>query len=498
MNLGTLFVLLIEWLPFVVLFKIFQNYKIIKNAFIYTTFFLVLPFIQFFVPANYFYFNIISQLLLLSLFFYFTFFKNNNKNRDYYVYLILVYAFIFVNNIWNIVLSLHVEKLFFPTLKEVFSVEQNISSLFYFNNKVPELNNFESIIYKDFIILKFSMLMFFALSWGFLYKIVNLAHNNKIFFSGNNIEKFNLFDKCFFFFSIILISFQSYLRAGFDYLFFGIFLLYFIHAVLLFILLYFILGLYCELKKKSLNLLLLLSISNILIGGHLFELLNDILMKYPSIYFFAKHGTPSFGTALSLTYIIFLAIPAFLCFFIYYIIIKKFKFSINYLIGTISFLSLIGVIFVSHETIVSHLVNKTDEIYDSYINEKLIEHDLKSNGKIKVGSFEEFSQDLLNCRICKINTTKSIPLDKIHSDILELNKYQLYQQLNGKKYNLKLIYFGVNVDNKIVYSLNQGNHVTFVTLSLYALFYFLIFIFWFSFIIYINSLHSKKLKPLLT
>ncbi len=494
--ISTFLILLIEWLPFFIAFQIFHKYKTVSFSLPLSFVFLAVAPFQFFFTYDYFSLNIIIQLSLLAILSFISL-KKKNSSRDYYIYFFLVYAFIFINNIWNITLYLHINHLFFPTLNEVFSIKGNISSLFYLNNPITEIGDFGSVIYKDFIILKLSMVIFFTISWGFLYKIVNFAHNHKIAFNHINPSKFNFSDLFFFVFSLLLIGFQAYVRTGNHYLFFGIFLLYFIHAVLLFALLYFVVGLYCEIKQKPFNLLTLFTISNLLIGGHAFEYLNDILMKNPSIYLFAEHGTPSFGTALSLTYFSFFLIPIFLMFFLYFFLKKK-QFTINYLVGTISFLSFIGVIFVSHETIISHVVNKTDEIYDSYITETLRDSNFQFNGKIKVGDFNQFKEDLLQCKVCKINPIKSIPFDEIESELSILSKNNLYQQLNGKRYNLKLIYFGLHQNNKIVYVLNQGNHITFVTLGLYSLFYFVIFIFWFSFIIFINKLHSKKLKPLLT
>ena len=40
-----------------------------------------------------------------------------------------------------------------------------------------------------------------------------------------------------------------------------------------------------------------------MISSHAFELLHTFLSHYPKVYFFANHGSPSFGTALSFTFV---------------------------------------------------------------------------------------------------------------------------------------------------------------------------------------------------
>lgn len=85
--------------------------------------------------------------------------------------------------------------------------------------------------------------------------------------------------------------------------FLGHFALYFIHAALLFMILFLFCSLYSELKQKPLCLVNILSLSIYLISSHAFELLHTFLSHYPKVYFFANHGSPSFGTALSFTFV---------------------------------------------------------------------------------------------------------------------------------------------------------------------------------------------------
>ena len=147
-----------------------------------------------------------------------------------------------------------------------------------------------------------TMLGCWLFAWGGLYCLAKQAHKGKLKFSTRYQLLERKTDLVWFVLAYGLLVYQVFNKTHLEAVL-GHFALYFIHAALLFMILFLFCSLYSELKQKPLCLVNILSLSIYLISSHAFELLHTFLSHYPKVYFFANHGSPSFGTALSFTFV---------------------------------------------------------------------------------------------------------------------------------------------------------------------------------------------------
>ena len=146
------------------------------------------------------------------------------------------------------------------------------------------------------------MLGCWLFAWGGLYCLAKQAHKGKLKFSTRYQLLERKTDLVWFVLACGLLVYQVFNKTHLEAVL-GHFcpLLHpcslAVHDLVLFC------SLYSELKQKPLYLVNILSLSIYLISSHAFELLHTFLSHYPKVYFFANHGSPSFGTALSFTFV---------------------------------------------------------------------------------------------------------------------------------------------------------------------------------------------------
>ena len=147
-----------------------------------------------------------------------------------------------------------------------------------------------------------TMLGCWLFAWGGLYCLAKQAHKGKLKFSTRYQLLERKTDLVWFVLAYGLLVYQVFNKTHLEAVF-GAFcpLLHpcsFAVHDLVFVL-FAVLGT----EAKPLCLVNILSLSIYLISSHAFELLHTFLSHYPKVYFFANHGSPSFGTALSFTFV---------------------------------------------------------------------------------------------------------------------------------------------------------------------------------------------------
>lgn len=500
--------MIIDWIPIFFLFNFYLKYITSEdndkflNTLKYSIF--LLPLYQNYFKNYYFSLNVLIQIVLSILFVIQIYYKRKETSlgRDFYLKSCLILSFIFINQIWNALLYFQLHTFFvqnfnlWQTLNNLDSI--NLTDLFIFNQfNSPQIKDILNQIHYDFIVMKITMIFFWLVSWGGLYFISKKAHNKTLFFNQNYKLVGNHLDWILFIISFIFMCFRVYEKTHFEIIFLGIWALYFIHAVLLFMVIFLWQSLFCEIKNKPFYLIRTLTFSIFLIASHLFEFLHDFLSQYPDIYFFANHGTPSFGTALSFTYIGDLLIVFYSLFLIFYFI-KKFKFSINFLMINLSFYSLFFIVFMTHHFIIVHTVNNADELFENTFSQ-IIQKENKNEflnyfnenhfNKINVTDFKQLKGELEKCYICKINVHEKIDFTGIENELLKRkNEFNTYPIL-AKKYNLKLVYISTDKNGNIYSALRLSNYISFFIVFFYSLFYLIILSLWLVLIYFTQKLH---------
>lgn len=441
--------------------------------------------------------------------------KFRKELRNTYLLAGLGFSLLIIALIWNLLIYTQMNLFFVPTVE--FWKELNgdhaslhLVSLFLWGTEEQQgfLAPYLHQAHHDFVIMMATMLGCWLFAWGGLYCLAKQAHKGRLKFSTRYQFLERKTDLVWFSLACALMVYQVFNKTHWEAVFWGIFALYAIHAALLFMLLFLFCSLYSELKQKPLYLLNILSLAIYLISSHAFELLHTVLSHYPKIYFFANHGSPSFGTALSFTYFGDIAMAGYTLLLAFLIFKRKqysIRFSANYWMGVLCTYALFFIVFMTHHFIVVHTTNAADDIFDKSFRQLLLAapkaeavRHFNENHKypIRITDYSSFKKELEECRVCVLDTSKPVDFEGLEKELAKRQADHNFTPIHPKKFNLKLVYIGADQEGNIVSALHLSNTTSFFTVALYSLFYLTIMVVWLSLIFFTQKIHiALSRKP---
>ena len=503
MSFSSIFLLLLEVLPlFVINYVSFSSFNVEGKTKNFTYILLLIINSLLLLNNNYSLLlnSLFSDVYLVSLFYFLYKRFQFNKNRNHYLKFFLLSSLIIINQIWNVLLFSEYQLFMNPNIIFLNSDFKSINfyNLIHISKDTDVINSLINVFVDAFIKAKIIMFSIWSISWGLIYYLANQSHKGTYKF-GKTIPLFNgNIDWIILLFSMCFISYRTYDKTGITFIFSGIFALYLIHAVILFLVIYLFTILIKNNIKIKISVINILNLSIILICSHIFEWLHIFLSEYPSIYLFAHHNTPSFGTALSLTYLCDIMLAVWIIYFTF-LKLKKIKFSINDNISIISMMALFSIIFLTHHFVIVPQINNVDD-FNEIVFEKvgslnlnnqqelIKEMSLSNSSYYKIDSVNAFKNDLEKCEVCKINSNQKIDFNLIKSKL----DNKKGQSLSLKDCNVKLVYVVSQNNGQVIYNLNLANYNSFFTVLLYSIFYSIILLFWIIIIFTIEKIHKLK------
>lgn len=496
---------LIEMIPVFFIFLYFIFYKNINFIFILCLF-LLIPWFYFLSFHFIFIFFIFFELFFL-IFFIYKIIHNHKKNRKESLFLVFISSFIFIHLLWNSIIYLlyyfyfwkfdhqlfFLIHLLFYNQPSLYNFSQTIIPIPYFSN-IHVADVLQKKIFQTILYLKYAVFFLWFFSWISLYSLSYLSHYKKYFHFSNNFIHFykNKYELI-----LILILFlqnllQIYSFNKFNLVFVGAFFLSLIMVLLTFFFLSTLFSLFLDFKLISkVYYSYLLIFSFLLVNFHFYDFLHKILLNF---HFYPYHNrvNSAFYSALSITYLgkFLIAILILLFLFNY----KKIK--------LLSFLHLLGLFTFSIAIFISHVFYAT-KIVDLSENMRLANYQLLTNfepTKINqlspithifiTDNVQKLTYQLNQCKICFVNPHKKLNSYFIKNQILKGNSYNFVRSF---LFNIRLVdifHFQKNHHDYILYNLKNSNHVTFITVFLFSLIYFLIFIFWFYLYYFLKKFHT--------
>lgn len=436
--------------------------------------------------------------------------KFRKELRNTYLLAGLGFSLLIIALIWNLLIYTQMSLFFVPTVefwKELNGdhTSLNIVSLLLSGSEEQQgfLAPYLHQAHHDFVVMMATMLGCWLFAWGGLYCLAKQAHKGKLKFSTRYQLLERKTDLVWFVLAYGLLVYQVFNKTHLEAVFWGIFALYFIHAALLFMILFLFCSLYSELKQKPLCLVNILSLSIYLISSHAFELLHTFLSHYPKVYFFANHGSPSFGTALSFTFVGDIAMAGYTL-ALAFLAVKKQRFSANYWMGVLCTYALFFIVFMTHHFIVVHTTNAADDIFDRSFRQVLQASPTRAEAikhfneihryKIRITDIFSFKKELQGCRVCVLDTSKPVDLEGLEKELAQRQADRNFTPIHPRKFNLKLVYIGADQEGNIVSALRLSNTTSFFTVALYSLFYLTIMAVWLSLIFSIQRVHVALAK----
>lgn len=433
--------------------------------------------------------------------------KFSKEHRNAYLLAGLGCSLLIIALVWNLLIYTQLSLFFRPTVDFWKGLNGDHNSLSLPSLLLRGTDEHQTFIapylhqaHQDFAVMMATMLGCWLFAWGGLYCLAKQAHRGRLKFATRYHLLERKTDLLWLSFAWALLIYQVFNKTHVEAVFWGIFALYAIHAALLFMIVFLFCSLHSELKQQPLYLVNILTLSVFLIASHAFELLHAFLSHYPKIYFFANHGSPSFGTALSFTFVGDLAMAGYTL-ALAFLVLKGQRFSANYWMGVLSTYALFFIVFMTHHFIVVHTTNAADDIFDRSFRQLLqapehaqaeaIRHFNDSHRyPIRVSDFSSLKKDLEECRVCVLDTSQPVDFDGLNKELAQRQADHNFTPIHPRKFNLKLVYIGTDQAGNIVSALRLSNYTSFFTVALYSLFYLTIMAVWLSLILFTQRIHA--------
>lgn len=436
--------------------------------------------------------------IISLIYFFITLYKNKYKKRTEWINLFIIGSYCFVTNLWTVTLLKAVGFFFYPEKERYLQIfkllnlntQEKWSATFFplINHSTDNLLNSLLIeLFQGTVFVKISIVIIWLFAWTGIYWLAQQSHTKKIFnFNRVSIYK-SRYDIFILTLCVIYGIYHAYTFGKFNLVTLGIFCNDWLIISLTSSWLLVYSSFFINKPDKTIFLSYIIIASCLLQYGKIFDLLHIVFTNL-SFYFYKMRIQSAFYAAFSTTFLalIIWIIPIAL------LIIKKEKRTLTSLLSLMGALVFTLCIWSSHHFFIAKLVNVSSDLREGYYSLIIKQTDIPKFSQVAgiqyTTNTEILNNALEDCAICHIFPNQ--PIKKV-DDMLKHRGYFLHLVTH----NIRLVDIMVAHDSSwILYNLERSSNVTFLSLALYCLIFFPLFIFWFSLTFILNWAHRTYFK----